>query len=783
MTRTAPKPLDMLALAGVSAALLALEVLLLRLFEFSHWYHFAGLAVSLALLGLGAAGTTLALAGRYRFTRGDGWFLSGLIVSAAGFLLLLALQSRVALRPVFAGWDTAELGALLLVDFVAFLPFYGAGMAIGQVFLRWPAHPRALYAANLLGSGAGSIGASLLLVFANVETALAVVALLLFAMGTGLAAARGQKTAGLLAGIGMLLALLATVRTPAPAVSDFKALSRIRDLPDAELLDVRPGLPGRLSVFRSDSLRFAPGLSLEWAHSLPASDAVVIGSDRTVPLARRWPPDARHADASLAGLPMQVRPDGNLLVLGSSAWQTPALAANRPVTWVEPDERILDLARQRGAEKADDRLIADSAWRYLATTGEIFEIVALDEAWAGGDAATENYVLTSRGLRLALARLGDRGLLAIPLRLEYPPRHFPRVLATLERALSAHGARDAGDHVAIVRGMQALTILASPEPLGIDILDRLERFAKEWRFDIAWHPRLAAGQTNRIHRLDVPIFYEIAKATFEGRALPSRARLFHTEAADLNRPYPWRSLEWSAIPGILEIQGGRGWSYLDWTLILTAVTAVAASLLAFLLILAPLGRLPPIGHPLTRMSVAGYFTALGLGYMLLELATFQRLILYLGEPVLTASVVFAVFLVGSGMGSAKTPAVGNRDNLRRVYAVLAAGLAVALVPFYAVETLTVPPFPVRAILLVLLLLPLAWAMGRPFPWGLARLETRDRWIPWAWGINGFASVVGASIAPLVSVHLGQHVTLLAGTLCYAGAYGIGRLRFVERDYT
>lgn len=776
MVRPGPKPLDLIALGGVSAALLALEVLLLRLFEFSHWYHFAGLAVSLALLGLGAAGTTLALAGRYRIARGDAWFTTGLLVTAAGFLLLLLLQSRVALRPLFAGWDASELGKLLLVDFIAFLPFYGAGLAIGQVFLRWPDHPRALYTANLLGSGTGSLGAAGLLTIAAVETALAAVAALLLILTGALTLARDRHGFSAAAGLGLILALAAVIHPPTPAVSDFKALSRIQDLPGVETLDRRPGLAGQLTLFRSDSLRMAPGLSLQWRDPVPAVDAGVIGSDRTVALPRRWPAAADHARGSLGGLPLRLRPDGPVLVLGSGAWQTPLLAGDRPVTWVEADGRIPAIARQRGARDAGIQAVEDGAWRYLATAREPFTVIALDRAWEGGDAATEDYVLTDRGLRLGLERLADDGLLAIPLAVNNPPRHFTRVMATLKKALDRIGTETPGRHVAVLRGMQALIVLASPTPLSESDLEGLERFAEEWRFDTAWRPGLQRHQANQVHRLDEPLFFDISHAVLVGEPLPAEATRFHTRAATLDRPYPWRSLEWSRVGGILESQGARGWSYLDWTLILTGVTALVATMLAFVLIVAPLGRLPTIDRPFTRVAVAGYFTALGLGYMLLELALFQRLIIHLGEPVLTAAIVFAVFLIGSGIGSGMTPIAGNRQNLARIFAAVGIGLLIALIPFLAVERLGVPPFPVRAVLLAGLLLPLAWAMGRPFPWALARLARQDRWIPWAWGINGFASVVGASMAPLISVHLGQSRTLLAGMLCYLAAFLVAARR-------
>ena len=146
-----PSWLHLAALFGLSAATLAFEILLLRLFEFSHWHYFAGFAIALALLGLGAAGTTLALMGAAPQRWGDGWFLGGLLTAALGLYLVLGLHAYVALRPVFAAWDARELAKLLLVDVAAFLPFYGAGLAIGQVFVRWPRHARKLYAVNLLG--------------------------------------------------------------------------------------------------------------------------------------------------------------------------------------------------------------------------------------------------------------------------------------------------------------------------------------------------------------------------------------------------------------------------------------------------------------------------------------------------------------------------------------------------------------------------------------------------------------------------------------------------------
>ena len=95
-----PSWLHLAALFGLSAATLAFEILLLRLFEFSHWHYFAGFAIALALLGLGSAGTTLALLGSRPERWGDGWFLGGLLTAALGLYIVLGLQAGQPSQPI-----------------------------------------------------------------------------------------------------------------------------------------------------------------------------------------------------------------------------------------------------------------------------------------------------------------------------------------------------------------------------------------------------------------------------------------------------------------------------------------------------------------------------------------------------------------------------------------------------------------------------------------------------------------------------------------------------------
>ena len=455
--RTAPSRTHLGALAALSAATLAFEVLLLRLFEYSHWHHFAGLAIALALLGLGAAGTVLALLGPRPAVLSDRWFLGSTLLAAAGLALVLLIQERVALRPVLAGWDRAELARVLLVDLVAFVPFLGAGLAIGHAFLRWPEHPRRVYAANLLGSGAGSAAASLALVHLQVQAAIALCAAGLALTALALAASRREPRYAAVAALALAGGLALVAEPPAPAVSDFKPLSRALELPGARVLAAEPGLRGPMTVVRAESLRIAPGLSLSWPRVAPVSDVAIVGSDRTIVMPRVWPGPGEHLAGSLGGVVSMLRPGARVLALGAGTWGPTGRHGAAHLTWVEADRRILDLARARGAGPPRVEGIADDGLRHLRTAGRDYDVVAVDRVYDGGDAASEDYLLTVEGLGLALSRLGPQGLLALPLELELPPRRYARVLVTLREALAGVGAAEPGTHVAALRRPRCAT--------------------------------------------------------------------------------------------------------------------------------------------------------------------------------------------------------------------------------------------------------------------------------------------------------------------------------------
>jgi hypothetical protein len=186
-----------------------------------------------------------------------------------------------------------------------------------------------------------------------------------------------------------------------------------------------------------------------------------------------------------------------------------------------------------------------------------------------------------------------------------------------------------------------------------------------------------------------------------------------------------------------------------------------------LIVLRPRSRAEQKALPYWRVAL--YFLSLGFGFIFIEISFIQRFTLFLGHPLAAITVVLAAFLVYAGIGS------GLCLRLRTSGTALAA--AVAAIATFAnlalplLETaLLAAPSAAKVIITLLLIAPLGVAMGVPFPLGLGAVSSEaPRLVPWAWGINGCASVVGAVLASILAMHIGFNLVVCLAIALYAVA--------------
>ncbi len=165
---------------------------------------------------------------------------------------------------------------------------------------------------------------------------------------------------------------------------------------------------------------------------------------------------------------------------------------------------------------------------------------------------------------------------------------------------------------------------------------------------------------------------------------------------------------------------------------------------------------------------AGYFSCLGLGFMMIEIGLLRRFILFLGHPIYSLAVILFALLIFSGIGSRLSASkAGDRSFLKRILLAL-----VLLTPVYCyllpglLGGLVGLTLLMRCLIAVILLIPLALLLGMPLPLGIALLHPDGSAIPWSWGINGAASVLGTILAVVAAMNFGFNVTILTGAAIY-----------------
>jgi hypothetical protein len=314
-------------------------------------------------------------------------------------------------------------------------------------------------------------------------------------------------------------------------------------------------------------------------------------------------------------------------------------------------------------------------------------------------------------------------------------------------------------------------LLVKNEAFSNSAINNLKSFCRERWFDLVYYPGITANEANRYNQLPEPWFFEGA-----GYLLGSAPAAFmddykfNIRPATDNRPYFSHFLKWRTLPELLALSERGGMPLLEWGYLVLIATLASALMASFLLVLLPLwltrGSEPRETGQGWRLMV--YFAAIGIAFMFIEIAFIQKFILFLHHPLYAVSVVLCAFLVFAGLGSLFSARWRKHITISRVSAAIGAlsVLYVLLLPGLF-DGLVQLPGVFKIPLSVLLIAPLAFLMGAPFPLGLDVVsKSMPAWIPWAWGINGCASVVSAILATLLAIHLGFVFVVMAAVLLY-----------------
>ena len=789
------------ALSLVSAAALAYEILLTRLFAIIQWHHFAYMMISVALLGYGAAGTMVTLFRPQLESR----FVPAFAASAAAFgataMACFLLTQALPFNALEFLWDRWQPLWLLAIYLLLFVPFFFAAVCVCLAFTRYAAHARRVYTFDLVGAAFGSIGVILALFALRPATVLACVAALgaiaagLFWLTTG-ARPRGAALLPLALAVAALVA--AQTSTGQLRISQYKSLSKSLEVMGARVLAERSSPLGQVTVVESKAVpfRYAPGLSLNAPQSPPDQLGLFTDGEGFSALNRYdgSRETLTYLDYLTSALPYHLTSTPRVLVLGAGAGMDVLQALYHgaaAVDAVELNPQVVDLVEREFAEfsgrpysRPGVHLHVAEARGFAAASRAHYDVIqlglldAFGASTAGLYALNESYLYTVEALQGYLVRLLPGGYLAITRWVDLPPRDALKLFATAVVALEKGGVRDPGARLAMIRNWNTATLIAKNGELTPRDVARLREFCRSRGFDLVWHPGMRTADADLFNRLQQPYFHEGAVALLGGQRADFIERYkFSIAPATDDRPYFFHFFRWKALPELLQLRDRGGMPLLDWGYPLLIATLVQALMLGTALILMPLARsrnLDSRAGAGVRWRTVAYFAALGAGFIFVEMAFIQKLVLFLGHPLYAVAVVLFAFLLSAGLGSllsrklAKAAAPGVALLLLPVAAiVLLCGIYLVWLPGF-VDALIALPDAAKIAITMLLILPLGLCMGMPFPLGLEALGARvPALVPWAWSINACAAVAGAVIAAVLAIHAGFSAVLIAAVVLYA----------------
>ena len=728
---------------------LVLEVGLTRIYSASVWYHFAFVAISVALLGWGLGGFTVhLLKQRMQLTMNSAALLSALYATTIPLCLL------VLARYPF------EMDRLPLYFLAPLLPFFLAGMTLSIIFDLHRTVAGALYFADLLGAAIGAILVTFLLHWLGGEAALLTGAIAPAIAAVCLLGKQDEQRSSLIR-IGVIAALIVTVGLAFSAArfgilrvspGTTKAMRR--------QMDASPGS----RITQTGWNAYSRIDAVEGVETKGNLARLYIDSDAWTGI-REW--DGRIESAtdlrdSYRALPFRLMPNAETLIIGPGGGPdvVAALASgSRKVTAVEMNPLMLQFVRSYGPRagnlynRKDVEAILSEGRNFVSRTNKKFDIILLGfvDSWAsvasGGLSLSENYLYTVEAFRAYYDHLSDNGILVI-LRWD---SDIPRLVSN---SVANLGSQAASQRIVTLLEKQT----AKDQPAQMLFMLRKRPFTTTETEEIK--------KWDQAERLVMP--GETATGLI-GDVLSGHKSLAEYEASSPRFVGP----VWDDSPFYFAIERP-----------FRMPSAIADSLMRWLLgpsmgmlaIFAVFGR-PRRANVGPYASSLIYFAALGFGFIAIELALLQNMTLLVGHPIFTLSVLLFTLLAMGGIGSAVSKHVSIRVACISIAAI---GCVEAIALPRLVPALLWLPLWARIVGAIVMIAPLGLVMGIPFPSGLRQTGNDSLPAPpFYWGLNGIMSVIGSIVTVFVALMAGFQAAMLIGSACYVLAALASRRAFRE----
>jgi len=776
-----------------SFSILGYEINFTRIFAFTQWHNLSALIITMALLGFGTSGSIIAMIQQKIETD----FSRYLFVAAMLFPLFLCtgfiVSSKLDFNPYEITFSLKQVFHLFLYFFFMGISFLFGAVIICIAFLKRKIS--FIYFVNLSGSAAGVVFVLLLSFLLHPYD---ITALIIIISLFPLCLLASQGNIKVITGSALVVFLTFTAlflffsSPDAKHVSQYKPISGALNLPKAKLVHEAYSPLGVVQVVEANGLRSTAGLSLASPFQVPIQKAIFFNGEGASPITPYTgnPEEIRYVQYLTSYLPFHIIAPKNrnhALIIGSGGGESilrSILASFKKIDALEADQNVIHLMRHNFAPFSGGIYNLDKvevlnleARNFVRQTQKKYDLIELsmidtyNAAASGVYALNESYLYTVEAVKDYFNHLDDNGVLAITRWMVTPARDNLKLFNIVITALNSMGIDNSGDHLIAIRSLQTLTLVVLKKGASTDMVKQTKSFAQERLFDLVYYPGISKKEANQYIRLKTPVYYQGLTNLLSDKTRSFVDQYdFDITAATDNRPYFYNFFKPEMI-GLIRTYGPSQVPITEWGYLLLLIILVPVLLISILFILAPL--LVIKNHP-KKMNFATllYFSLIGVGFFFIEMPLIQKMILFLGHPVYSISVIISALLIFSGIGSYFS------DRLfKNKYRIFISTILITL--FTCIYILTMDnlfqelislSFGTRLFIVIFLTAPLGFFMGIPFPAGLDILKEQDKFsIPWAWGINGYFSVISILLATLLAIIFGFRPVLTVAVLCYLTA--------------
>ena len=786
-----PSALVYLGLFMVTLSTLMWEILLTRIFSVTMWYHFAFMAISVATFGMTVGALIVYLFPGFFSAERTRYHLA----LSAWLFAITTVLSFLAHMAVPAAFVMSARGILSIAAtyIIVSIPFIFSGISVCLALTRYPRQVSKLYAADLVGAAAGCMLIVVVLKLLHDGPAAVVVTAFIASLGAYcFASGEVGRRAKLVIQLSLLVfASLAVAQSyssitgkPLMHIEWSKGHYEKENLFERWNSFSRIRVMGNMDNWGSPALdttsdRLPPELKTRtlYLDIDSAASTVLSHYDGN-------PETLEYLKYDISNMAHYLRRDADVMVVGVGGGRDilSALAfGQKSVLGLEINEDILYTLNTKYGDFTGHldklpnvRIVNDEARSFIARQSETYDIiqVALIDTWAataaGAFVLTENTLYTTEAWRIFLDRLTPNGIVSFTrwYRHNHPVEIY-RISALASTALLDAGVENPRGNVLILKKMvsdyfgAAVTMLSKTAFSPSDI-EMVREVAYKMGFEVVLSPDYAEN--------------DVLKITASGKGFEA----FDSSAFNLNPPDDDSPFFFNIIKlkSLLDKENWYLWTAMDFNV--KAVFTLGALLLVvvfltLLCIIVPLVLTTGLGGIRDVKGQLVFFSAIGFGFMLVEISQLQRLIVFLGHPSYGLSTVLFSLLVSGGIGSHLTSGIGKEGNFKgatwRLGLLLAILLAFGFLAPYITPLFQTSTTPVRILVAVAVLFPVGLFMGMAFPIGMKLASLRMQGMtPWFWGINGAMTVCSSVVAMVISMNTSISATFWTGFICYVVAF-------------